>query len=67
MTALAEALTAAGHVSPAVMPQRRPEQGVLYDPMLRITFWNHHCLHPTCVVWVPNHLAGCSRHPEETS
>ncbi len=57
MTALEDALTAAGHPL--------PRRDIPYDPTLRITYWNHHC-GPDCLTWVPNHRRACARHTEES-
>lgn len=64
MTALADALTAAGH-TPADMPARRPVEPVP-DPQLSIHYWNHGCPAQGCRAWVPNHRRGCAHHNEES-
>lgn len=65
MTQLADAPTAAGHVSPVTMPQRRPELAVtVEDPQLHFTYWHHCCPDPGCLAWVPNHRRQCVRHEE---
>jgi hypothetical protein len=65
VTALADALTAAGH-TPADMPAHRR---VLLppDPQLSMHYWSHGCPTPGCITWVPNHRRGCANHPEETT
>ncbi len=62
MTALVDALTAAGH-TPAQMPQHRPVP-LPSDPQLLMHHWNHACPHPGCMTWVPNHRHACANHKE---
>ena len=63
MTALADALEAAGHLPPMPGLHKKPDRT---DPQLSMHYWNHACPTPTCITWVPNHRRGCARH-EETS
>lgn len=62
MSALADALEAAGHAPSPASFHRTPDRT---DPQLTILYWNHACPAVGCMAWVPNHRRGCTHHHDE--